>query len=494
MPKKVFIAVDLGAGSGRVLIGKTDLQKLYLEEMHRFENPGTDLPGGSFWNVLGLYREILEGMKLAVEEYGDRVVSVGVDTWGCDHGLLDGSGRLLGLPHQYRDPRSAGMAEEVEKRFGQARVYAETGIMPAFYNTSEHLLSEVLRGGTALMHAEHLLFTPDLLAYWMSGRMANERTIASTSQLLDPRTGEWSEAVIGGLGLPRRIFGPVVAPGTVLGELRPEIGRMVGRAGIQVVATASHDTAAAVAGIPATESGHLWISSGTWSIMGVELGQPVLTEEARLAGFGNELGVEGTVRFLKNISGLWLIQECRRQWAMEGEDLDFAALAALAEEADPFKAFIDPDDPLFATPGDMPAKIRAYCERTGQHVPKKKGTILRIATESIALKYRVVFDTIRRLTRREFGRVHMGGGGIQNTMLTQATADALGIQVLAGPVEATSCGNIITQMVATGHLPDIAAGRELIQRSLEIRVFEPRDAAAWEDAYRRFRATIGIEG
>lgn len=493
MPKKVFIAVDLGAGSGRVLVGKTDLVKLYLEETHRFDNPGTELPGGSFWNVLGLYREILEGIRKAVETYGERVVSVGIDTWGCDHGLLDGRGRLLGLPHQYRDPRSQGMAEEADKRFGQERLYAETGIMPAFYNTSEHLLAEVTRGGTALAHAEHLLFIPDLLAYWMCGSMANERTIASTSQLLDPRSGQWSEAVICGLGLPRRIFGTVVAPGTVLGELRPEVGRSVGRSGIRVVATASHDTAAAVAGIPATEQGHLWISSGTWSIMGVELDQPVLTEEARLAGFGNELGVAGTVRFLKNISGLWLIQECRRQWAQEGEDLDFAALAALAEEADPFKAFIDPDDPSFATPGDMPAKIRAYCERTGQHVPKKKGTILRVATESIALKYRVVFDKIRRMTGRDFTRVHMGGGGIQNAMLTQATADALGIEVLAGPVEATSCGNIITQMVATGHLADIAAGRELIRNSLEIAIFQPRDSADWNAAYAAFRERTGLD-
>jgi rhamnulokinase len=493
MPKKVFIAVDLGAGSGRVLVGKTDLEKLYLEEMHRFDNPGTDLPGGSFWNVLGLHREILEGIRKAVELYGERVVSVGIDTWGCDHGLLDGQGRLLGLPHQYRDPRSLGMAGEAEKRLGQARIYAETGIMPAFYNTSEHLLAEVVRGGTALANAEHLLFTPDLLSYWLCGKMANERTIASTSQLLDPRAGDWSDVIISGLGLPRKIFGEVVPPGTVLGELRPEVARGIGREGIRVVATASHDTAAAVAGIPATEKGHLWISSGTWSIMGVELDAPVLTEEARLAGFGNELGVEGTVRFLKNISGLWLIQECRRQWALDGEDLDYAALAALAEEADPFKAFIDPDDPSFSSPGGMPAKIQAYCERTGQHVPKKKGTILRIATESLALKYRVVFEKLRRLTGREFSRVHMGGGGIQNSMLTQATADALGIEVLAGPVEATSCGNIITQMVATGHLPDIAAGRELIRRSLDIRTFSPRDPVTWDEAYGRFKKCIGLE-
>jgi len=488
MPKKVFLAVDLGAGSGRVLAGKTDFQKLYLEDLHRFDNPGTDLPGGAFWNVVGLFREIVEGIRKGVELYGDRVVSVGIDTWGCDHALLDGHGRLLGLPHQYRDPRSQGMADEAEKRIGQSRIYASTGIMPAFYNTSEHLLAEVVRGGAALQAAQRLLFTPDLLSYWLCGEMANERTIASTSQLFNPTTDDWAWDVIDGLGIPRRIFGRVVPPGTVLGRLRPEVARLVGKDDITVVAAASHDTASAVAGIPATEPQHLWVSCGTWSIMGVELREPVLTEEARQAGFGNELGVEGSVRFLKNISGLWIIQECRRHWALEGDDLDYAALAALAEEAEPFKAFIDPDDPSFAAPGDMPLKIQAFCERTGQNVPATKGTLLRVATESLALKSRHVFEKVKALSGRTFARVHMGGGGIRNELLTQATADALGLEVLAGPAEATSCGNLVTQMTATGHLADVAAGRELVRRSLEIQSCPPHDPATWDAAYRRFVA------
>jgi rhamnulokinase len=487
MPKKVFLAVDLGAGSGRVLAGKTDFENLYLEELHRFDNPGTDLPGGSFWNVLGLFREIVEGIRLGVEKYGDRVVAVGIDTWGCDHALLDGHGRLLGLPHQYRDPRSQGMAAEAERRCGQQKIYAATGIMPAFYNTSEHLLAEVVRGGAALAAAERLLFIPDLLSYWLSGVAANERTISSTSQLFDPTTNDWAWQVIESLGLPRKLFGRVVEPGTVLGRLRPELARLVGKDDISVVASASHDTASAVAGIPATEPGHLWVSSGTWSIMGVELSSPVLTEDARLAGFGNELGVAGTVRFLKNISGLWIIQECRRHWALQGDDLDYAALAALAEESEPFQAFIDPDDPSFASPGDMPEKIREFCRRTGQRVPEKRGTMLRVATESLALKYRHVYEKVKQLTGREFARLHMGGGGIRNTLLTQATADALGIEVLAGPAEATSCGNLITQMVATAALPDIAAGRELIRRSVEIGLVRPRDPAAWSAAYADFK-------
>jgi rhamnulokinase len=271
-----------------------------------------------------------------------------------------------------------------------------------------------------------------------------------------------------------------------LGPLRGEVCRQTGVPAIPVIATACHDTASAVAGIPMVGDDQLWLSSGTWSIMGLETRRAITSDEAFQLGFCNELGVAGTVRFLKNISGLWLIQECKRQWALDGDDLDYAALAELAMEAEPFTAFIDPDDPVFASPGDMPAKISAYCERTGQPAPRKKGTILRVATESIALKYRVVYDRICTLAGREFTRLHAGGGGIQNELLSQATANALGIEVVAGPVEATSCGNLITQMIGTGHLPDLAAGRALIRRSFEFRTFQPADTAAWEAAFGRF--------
>jgi sugar (pentulose or hexulose) kinase len=486
MSKKTFIAVDLGAGSGRVMAAKTDFTKLYLEEVHRFDNPGTDLPGGSFWNVLGLYREIIEGIRRAVEEHGERVVSIGIDTWGCDFGFLDGNGELLGLPHQYRDPRFEGMAEAMHGRMPEAEVYARTGVKTNFYNTSLHLLAASLGGSPALREAKRLLLVPDLLSYWLTGRAVVERTVASTSQLLDPRTGDWSREVIEALGLPQEVFGEIVAPGTVLGPLRDEVVRLTGAKDVPLVASASHDTAAAVAGIPMSGDDRLWLSSGTWSIMGIEMEEPVTTPEALALGFCNELGVNGSVRFLKNIAGLWLIQECKRQWALDGEDIDYAGLAELAKESEPFSAFIDPDAPEFASPGGMPEKIRAFCERTGQTVPRKKGCILRIATESLALKYRKVYQDIRSLTGRDFQRLHAGGGGIQNELLSQATADALGIEVVAGPVEATSCGNLITQMIATGHLPDLAAGRELILRSFQFRRFQPSDTAAWDAAYERF--------
>jgi rhamnulokinase len=490
---KVFIAVDLGAGSGRVIAAKTDFSTLKLEELHRFDNPGTDLPGGSFWNIVGLYRDILEGIRRGVERHGDKIVSIGIDTWGCDFGLIDQNGELLGMPHQYRDPRFEGMAEAMHAILPEAEVFAQTGIKTNFYNSSLHLLAESRRNSPALQHAERLLFVPDLLAYWLTGRQAVERTIASTSQLVDARTGDWAHGVIQALGLPERLFGEIVAPGTVLGPVRDEVAAFIGRAGIPVVATACHDTASAVAGIPMTGSGNLWLSSGTWSIMGVEAEEPITTPEALALGFCNELGVAGSVRFLKNIGGLWLIQECKRQWELDGEKLSYAEMASLASGANAFSAFIDPDDAIFASPGEMPAKIRSWCEKTGQAIPRDKGEVLRVATESLALKYRIVYDRVQQLTGRKFPRLHAGGGGIQNELLSQATANALGIEVTAGPVEATSCGNVITQMIGTGHLPDFAAGRELIRRSFEFRTFAPEDSTAWETALQRFKIVIGLE-
>lgn len=486
-----FLAIDLGAGSGRLMAAITDFTKITLEEVHRFDNPGSDLPGGSFWNPVGLYQDILAGLRLAGERYGSSIVSIGIDTWGCDYALLDANGELLGLPHQYRDPRSGGMAEAMHTLMPERDIYERTGLRSLFYNSSLHLLAARRAQSQALAHADKLLFMPDLLGFWLSGRAAVERTIASTSQLLDPRTGQWAWEVIDALGLPRRIFGEVVPPGTVLGPLREEICRLTGVASIPVVATACHDTASAVAGIPMSGANNLWLSSGTWSIMGVESPEPITSDQAFALGFCNELGAANTVRFLKNISGQWLVQECKRQWALDGEDLSYAELDQLAEAAPAFTAFIDPDDPSFASPGDMPEKIRAFCARTGQTVPTDKGAIFRMTTESLALKYRVVFDRIRTMSGRKFTRLRAGGGGIRNTMLNQATANALGIEVVAGPVEATSCGNVIIQMVAGGHLPDLAAGRDLIRKSFELRLFLPGDETEWTTAYERFRVVIG---
>jgi rhamnulokinase len=487
----VFLSIDLGAGSGRVIAGVSDLKTLQLEEIHRFDNPGTDLPGGSYWNIVGLFRDIVEGLRRAVEKYGKEIVAIGIDTWGCDFGLLDGHGRLLGMPHQYRDSRHEGMPAVMHAKLSEAEIYSLTGITTNFYNSSLHLLAEEQVASPALAAADSLLFIPDLLAFWLCGVQAVERTIASTSQLLDAGTGDWAWGVIETLGLPKRIFGKIVAPGTVLGPIRKEVARQIGMEDIPVVASASHDTASAVAGIPMEGDDALWLSSGTWSIMGLERKDPIRTPQAFAARCCNELGAESSVRFLKNIAGLWLIQECKRQWALDGESISYGEMAKLAEAASSFTAFIDPDDPVFSAPGEMPAKIQAWCERTGQAVPRDKGTILRVATESLALKYRVVFENFCKLSGKRFERLHAGGGGIQNAFLAQATADALGIDVTAGPIEATSCGNIVVQMIATGHLPDLAAGRQLIRESFEFQNYAPRNGDEWQAAYERFKAFIG---
>ncbi len=491
MKARTYLAVDLGAGSGRVMAAAVEGGTMQLAEVHRFENPGTDLPGGSFWDIVGLYRNILEGLRLAVAEHGESIVSIGIDTWGCDHGLLAEDGSLLGLPHQYRDPRFEGMADAMHARMSEFDIYARTGIRSNFYNTSLHLLAESLKGGAALAGASRLLFTPDLLAFWLTGVAKVERTIASTSQLLDPVSGDWAWEVIDALGFPRRIFGEIVAPGTVLGPVRGAVAEIIGREGIPVVACASHDTASAVAGIPLGGEDSLWLSSGTWSILGIESSAAVRTREAFDAGFCNELGAAGMVRFLKNISGLWLIQECKRHWDGEGIEYGYARLADMAEQAEPFSALIDPDDPLLAVPGDMPEKIRGLCARSGQAVPSDPGTILRVATDSLALKYRTVFERIRLLTGRDFRRLHMGGGGIRNGPLCRATAGALGIPVVAGPVEATSCGNVLVQMIANGHLSDLAAGRELVRKSFALQTYEPESTEAWQRAYGRFAELFG---
>jgi rhamnulokinase len=483
---KVRIAIDLGASSGRVIAGIVSDGKLELQEIHRFGNPAVELPSGLYWNILGLFHEILTGLKKAIEAHGDDIASIGIDTWGCDFGLFDANGELIAPPHQYRDPRFEGMADRMHALLPEVEVYGRTGIKTNFYNSSLHLLALSLKNPNLLREATTLLFVPDILAYWLTGEKAVERTIASTSQLLNPHTGEWAFDVIDALGLPRKLFGKIVAPGDILGKLRPELEATLGRSDIPLVVAPSHDTGSAVAGIPISGEETLWLSSGTWSIMGVEIRQPITTPEALELGFCNELGVAGTVRFLKNIAGLWLIQECKRQWDLDGEEHSFSELAEMATDAEPFTAFIDPDDPVFSSPGNMPGKISEYCKKSSQQVPQSIGQILRVATESLALKYRYVYENILRLTGLEFTRLHAGGGGIQNEMLCQATANALGIEVVAGPIEATSCGNIITQMVATGETPDFASGRAIIRDSFGFVTYKPTDLEAWDKAYRDF--------
>ncbi len=488
MKEKVYLAVDLGAGSGRVLAARTDLKSLELEDIHRFSNPGTDLPGGLVWNVLSLYREILHGLKLAVEKYGKDIAALGIDTWGVDFALLDARGRLLGLPHQYRDSRTDGMEEECERRYGNSRMYRETGIMPFFLNSSHQLLGEAVRDGTALLNASHFLMIPDLLAYWLTGRLAVERTNASTTQLFSPVTKDWAWEVIEGLGLPKEIFGEVVEPGTPLGNLREVVAEEVG-GDFPVIATTTHDTGAAVTGIPG-EGDYAFISSGTWSIIGTELQEPILTEEAFTIGWANEQGVENTTRFLRNISGAWLFQECVSQWRSEGDESSYRDFDDQAGAAPAFGSLVDPDHDDLKAPGRMPERIQTLCRETTQPDPESKGEILRLVAESVALKHRVRFDQLQQITGKNLARIHMGGGGIKNELLAQSIATSCRVAVHAGPIEATACGNIITQMVATGDLPDIATGRQLIRDSIPLKIFTPGDPEPWDKALARFEKLL----
>ncbi|MDC0087968.1 rhamnulokinase [Akkermansiaceae bacterium] len=483
---QIYLAIDLGAGSGRLVAGEYDGTSLNIVEVNRFSNSGIEINGGIYWDTPRLFSHITEGIRLAVEKYGDQIVSIAPDSWGCDFALVDSQGNVLGGHHQYRDARSDGMQDELDSRMSQEDVYKHTGVQPAFYNSSLHLLSEQVKKSPCLEVVDRILFTPDLLAYWLSGVKSNERTIVSTSQLYNPLERDWAWEVIDKIGLPRKMFGEIVSSGTVLGPMNKSVmDKAEAKSEIKVVASAGHDTACAVAGLP-MERGGLWLSSGTWSIIGVELDKSLTTKEAYDAGLSNEGGVNKSTRLLHNVSGLWIIQECRRHWLEHGEEMGYAELARLAEEAQPFTAFIDPNDPSFSAPGNMPQRIKDYCERTGQTVPETKGSILRIATESLALKYRQVVTSLRDVTGRDFAQLHAGGGGIQNQLLMQTAADALGIPVVAGPIEATSCGNIITQMVAVGELPDITAGRKLIEASVETDVFMPNGDASWDEHYETF--------
>lgn len=484
---KVYLAIDLGASSGRVMAARFDGRRLRLDEVHRFPNGGCLLPDGWHWEIVGLFAEIKRGLALAGTRYGRSLVSAGVDTWGVDYGLVDRRGRLLGLPFMYRDSRTDGAPERVFRRVSRSNIYGVTGLQSMFFNTLYQLEAERAASSTALNHAHRLLFTPDLLHYWLSGRMANEYTIASTSQMLDARRRTWARGLLARLGLPVHILGPLVQPGTKLGRLLPAWQEELGLGAIAIVAPGSHDTASAVAAVPAASEDYAYLSSGTWSLLGVERPEPLLTAEARRVNFTNEGGVCGTIRLLKNITGLWLLQECRRIWTGQGKKMGYSDIERLARRAKPFAAFVDPDDASFATPGDMPARVRAFCRATRQPVPRDDGQLARVLYESLALRYRDVLGKAETLTGRTYGCLHIVGGGSRDSFLDQLAADAIQRPVVAGPVEATALGNILVQMIASRDLASLSEGRDLVRASFPTVTYEPRDRARWDDAFARFR-------
>jgi rhamnulokinase len=472
------------------MAGKFTGGRLVLEEIHRFATPGVCVAGSSHWDVLAIFRQVLDGLRRAATMHGGRIAGIGIDTWGVDFALLDGAGRLLGNPYQYRDPRHAAAMPAVHAMIGAERLFDETGIQSLPFNTINQLHAESLTRTGVLDAARHLLFLPDLLSYWLCGERVQERTIASTSQLWNPRTGAWSERLVGALGLPGRLFQPVVAPGTRLGVLRPEVRSDTGLPAVPVIAVGGHDTASAVAGAPLDAAGGAFMSSGTWSLLGIELPGPLITPAVRAAGYSNEAGVEGTTRLLRNICGMWLIEQLRADWMRDGGDAGYAEMIAGAEREPAFASIIDPDDPRFASPGDMAEKIRAACRESGQKTPQSRGALVRCALESLAAKYAVACEALREFAPGGLHSLRVVGGGSRNAFLNQATADALGMPVTAGPDEATSLGNLTLQLRAAGIISNLGEGRALIAGSIDEETFTPRDHDAWSEPTARLRALI----
>lgn len=486
MSKKVYLAVDLGAESGRVMAGVYDGRKLSLEEMARFPTGGLQFPDGWHWDLARIYRDLRQGIAKAVSQYGDTVISLSVDTWGVDYGLLDARGRLLGPPYMYRDARTDGMIDAVSALVPPAELYARTGIQPMFFNTIYQLLAETRQSPGAVAAAARLAFVPDLLTFWLSGEACLERTMASTSGLLKAGTAEWDLELADKLGIPRTLLAPVSEPGTVAGMMRGEDGSA---SKLKVVLCGSHDTASAVAGIPSAAKNPLFLSSGTWSLLGRELDAPLVTAATAAAKFSNEQGLDGTTRFLKNVAGLWLLQECKRQWEREGEKLEYESIVNQAAGTTT-DSFVNPDAAEFSRPCDMPSVISAWLQKTGQAVPAGRAGLARVIFESLALKYRLLLRQMRPWMPDFPDTLHIVGGGSRNALLNQMTADASGLRVLAGPSEATAAGNLIAQMIACGDLRSLGEGRALIRESFEIGEFTPRETAVWEAKAERFEKIL----
>ena len=486
-----YVAFDLGAESGRAVVGRFDGGAIVLEEVRRFPTRSVRLPDGLYWDALGLLAELTAALA-DVRAAGERVRSVGVDSWGVDFGLLDADGSLLANPLSYRDGRSADFVRQALARVPAEEIYVTTGIQFLPINTLFQLLALDARG--RLDRASTLLLVPDLLAYWLTGERHAEATNASTTQLLDARTGGWAQDLIRRLDLPERIFPSIVEPATILGVLLPHVAEATRLPGsTPVAAVASHDTASAVVAVPLSSPRAAFISSGTWSLVGVELDAPVLTPRAHAANLTNERGFAGTTRLLKNVMGLWLVQECRRGWLREGDAPDYAELTQLAAAA-PSGALFDPDLPELLTPGDMPERIRAACAGAGGEVPMERPSLVRAIFESLACKYRLVLDEIEGVTGRTIDTVHVIGGGSQNGFLSQLTANISRRRVLAGPVEAAALGNVLVQMHAFGDVGPLAEMRDLVRRSTPVHAYEPDPASdRWTERYARFQALLGSE-
>lgn len=487
---KRLLAFDFGASSGRAILADYENGTVSMREIHRFTNDPVFVSGTFYWDVLRLLHEIKQGMLKAKEAGG--FDCVGIDTWGVDFGLLDKNGRLLENPVHYRDVRTKGMIEESEKYISKKAFYARTGIQFMEFNTAFQLLSLKQQRPELLERADALLFMPDLFSYFLTGKKVCEYSIATTSQLVDIETGDWSDDVIDALGLPRRILQPIVPTGTVIGTLSDEICAELGLPKAEVIAVAGHDTQSAITAVPTENKDFAFISCGTWSLFGTEPDAPIVTNVSETLNFTNEGGYDRATGFLKNICGLWLIQESRRQWKREGKDFSYADLEKFALSCEPFKCYIDPDDPAFATPGDLPGRVRAFCEKTGQFVPQTEGEVVRCIYESLALKYRQVLEGLQKCTGKTYPQINILGGGTKDTLLCRMTADSCGVPVVAGPIEATVWGNLALQLLALGELKSIREARAMIAEAEQLKFFEPSNTAAWDEAFRVYETLVSL--
>jgi len=493
--RRTVAAVDLGAESGRVILGRYDGQRASLQEVHRFSNGPREIDGLLRWDLQGLWRQVRDGLAKAATRLGpgERIDSVGVDTWGLDYGLLDADGDLLDDPVCYRDPRTKGMLVEAIGRVGRERLYRASGIQLMEVNTVYQLLAETLAGGERLARARRLLMIPDLFHHLLSGRAVAEYTDASTTGAYDVARGRWATELLGDLGIPTGFLPEVVDAGTDLGPVLPGVLDGDAFSSTRVVAPGSHDTASAVVSVPFSDPAAAYVSSGTWSLVGVETAAPVLTEAARRANLTNEGGVLGRIRLLRNCMGLWLLQECRRQWVREGRQYAYEDLVAMAADAPGGRSVVNPDHPDFVAPGDMPGRIRDYCERTGQPVPDDVPAIARCVLDSLALRYRTAFEDLGAVTGRPVPRVHIVGGGSRNALLNRLTADVAGLPVVPGPVEATALGNVLVQLYALGELAGLDEMRGVVRASERPELVEPRRDQRYEELYGRFTNWVAAD-
>jgi len=497
MSEQAYLAVDLGASGGRVLAGRFDGRRIRLDELHRFENGPVTVAGRMHWDVLRLWSEICHGLRAAADQLGDQVRSVGVDTWGVDFALLCRDGNLVGNPVHYRDHRTDGILEKAFRQVSRDEIFAHTGLQFMQFNTLYQLLAMRLAKSRLLDVADSLLMMPDLFHWMLTGVKSNEFTNATTTQFYNPEREHWATDLLERFDLPVRILGDIVAPGTRLGKLRADVAADTGLAGVSAVLPGTHDTASAVMAVPArgvagAKPDWCYISSGTWSLMGVELPAPVINDRCRELNFTNEGGVGNTIRLLKNIGGLWLVQQCRAAWSREGQEYSWEDLNRLSAAAQPLAALVDPDDARFLAPSDMPAAIAEYCRQTGQAPPQAPGEFVRCALESLALRYRQALGWLESLTGGPIRTMHIVGGGTQNKQLCQATADACRRLVIAGPVEATALGNAMMQAVSAGDVVSIAEARDVIRHSCAVEEYEPcDDRDSWDAAFDRFCSLTG---